>query len=124
MKPIHSDNAPKAIGPYSPAVKAGNVVFFSGQVPLDPKTMALVSTDFREQVVQVFRNLATVCEAAGGKLSDLCKITIYLIDLGNFAIVNEVMETFFQPPYPARTTIQVSALPKNAKIEIDAFMIQ
>jgi len=120
---IHSDQAPQAIGPYSQAIKTANTVYFSGQIPLDPKTMALCSADFKAQTTQVFTNMAAVAKAAGGDLASIVKLTIYLVDLANFAIVNETMQQFFTEPYPARTTIQVSALPKAAQIEIEAVMV-
>ncbi len=120
---IHTDQAPKAIGPYSQAIKAADTIYFSGQIPLDPQTMMLCSSDFREQTTQVFTNMMAVAKAAGGELSSIVKLTIYLIDLANFAIVNEVMQNFFTEPYPARTTIQVSALPKEAQVEIEAVMM-
>lgn len=120
---IHTDQAPQAIGPYSQAIKTGNTVYFSGQIPLDPKTMVLCSDDFKEQTTQVFTNIAAVAKAAGGDLASIVKLTIYLVDLANFAVVNETMQKFFTEPYPARTTIQVSALPKDAQIEIEALMV-
>jgi reactive intermediate/imine deaminase len=120
---IETGLAPAAIGPYSQAIKVDNYVYFSGQIPLDPTTMLLISDDFRAQAKQVFSNLAEVCKAAGGSLNAIVKITIYLTDLIHFPIVNEVMVGFFESPYPARTTIQVSALPKEAQIEIDAVMM-
>jgi reactive intermediate/imine deaminase len=120
---IHSENAPQAIGPYSQAIKVGNVVYLSGQIPLDPNTMQLVAGDIDAQTHQVFKNLKAVCEAAEGKLADIVKLTIYLIDLSSFQSVNEIMTQFFHEPYPARVTIQVAALPKAAQIEIDAVMI-
>jgi reactive intermediate/imine deaminase len=119
---IHSEKAPKAIGPYSQAIKVGNTVYLSGQIPLDPATMQIVSNDIAAQATQVFKNLEAVCQAAGGGLDALVKITIYLIDLSTFQIVNEIMSQFFQEPYPARATIQVSALPKGAQIEIDGML--
>ncbi|MFC0445579.1 RidA family protein [Pseudidiomarina halophila] len=119
---ISTENAPAAIGTYSQAVKIGTTVYLSGQIPLEPETMEFVSEDFRAQAVQVFKNLAAVCEAAGGELQDMVKLQIYLIDLGQFAIVNEVMAEFFNTPYPARAAIGVKALPKGAQIEIDGVM--
>lgn len=119
---INSENAPAAIGTYSQAVKIGTTVYLSGQIPLVPATMEFISEDFRAQAVQVFKNLAAVCEAAGGELQDMVKVQIYLIDLGQFAIVNEVMAEFFETPYPARAAIGVKALPKGAQIEIDGIM--
>ncbi|CAB0151322.1 2-iminobutanoate/2-iminopropanoate deaminase [Pseudidiomarina piscicola] len=119
---ISTENAPAAIGTYSQAVKIGTTVYLSGQIPLVPETMEFVSEDFRAQAVQVFKNVAAVCEAAGGELQDMVKLQIYLTDLGQFAIVNEVMAEFLQSPYPARAAIGVKALPKGAQIEIDGVM--
>ncbi|XOV83773.1 MAG: Rid family detoxifying hydrolase [bacterium] len=122
--PIHTDAAPAAIGTYSQAIasNAAQTVYISGQIPLDPVTMTVVSDQFKSQAEQVFKNLAAICAAASGSLADCVKLTIYLTDLGNFADVNEVMATFFQAPYPARAAIEVSALPKGVSIEIDAIM--
>ena len=119
---VHSDSAPSAIGPYSQAIKSGSLVFLSGQIPLDPKTMEIVSDDIAAQTHQVFKNLIAVAEAAGGNLSNAVKLTIYVTDLGNFATVNEIMAGYFSEPYPARATIQVSALPKGSAVEIDAIL--
>ncbi len=119
---IQTSNAPAALGPYSQAVKTGNIVYLSGQIPMDPHTLSLVSPDFRVQVETVFRYLRAVSEAAGGNLDAIVKLTIYLTDLANFPIVNEVMKRFFREPYPARSTVQISALPKAALIEVDAVM--
>lgn len=119
---IQTDRAPQAIGTYSQAVKAGNTVYLSGQIPLVPETMEMVSEDFAEQTVQVFENIKAVCEAAGGKTDDLVKVNIYLTDLSHFAKVNEIMSQYFHQPYPARAAIQVSALPKGAQVEIDGVM--
>ncbi|MEX1220752.1 MAG: RidA family protein [Idiomarina sp.] len=119
---ISTDKAPAAIGTYSQAVKIGTTVYLSGQIPLVPSTMEFVSEDFRQQAEQVFKNLTAVCEAAGGSLQDMVKVQIYLTDLGQFAIVNEVMASFFATPYPARAAIGVRALPKGAQIEIDGVM--
>jgi len=119
---ISTEKAPAAIGTYSQAVKIGTTVYLSGQIPLVPETMELVSEEFRAQAVQVFKNLSAVCEAAGGELQDMVKVQIYLTDLGNFPIVNEVMAEFFAQPYPARAAIGVKALPKGAQIEIDGVM--
>ncbi len=123
-QPIHTDAAPAAIGTYSQAVlsTAAKTVYISGQIPLDPTTMTVVSDEFAAQAQQVFRNLAAICQAAGGTLADCVKLTIYLTDLNNFQQVNEVMATFFETPYPARAAIEVSALPKAVAIEIDAIM--
>ncbi len=119
---IHTDNAPAAIGTYSQAVKAGNTVYLSGQIPLVPESMEMVSDDFAEQAVQVFNNLQAVCEAAGGNLNDMVKVNIYLLDLSHFATVNEIMSRYFKQPYPARAAIGVSQLPKGSQIEIDGVM--
>jgi len=120
---INTEKAPAAIGPYSQAVKAGNTVYMSGQIPLDPATMEIVSDDFEAQARQVFSNLQAVCEEAAGSLQDIVKLNLYLVDLGNFAIVNKVMEEFFTAPFPARAAVGVKALPKNAQVEAEAVMI-
>lgn len=120
---IHSDKAPAAMGPYSQGVRVGNMVYFSGQIPLDPATMRLVSDDFEAQAMRVFANLHAVCSAAGGGLDHIVKLSIYLTDLAKFPILNEVMQGLFSEPYPARTTVQVSALPKGAQVEVDAVMV-
>lgn len=120
---IYTSAAPQAIGPYSQAIKAGQTVYLSGQIPLDPHTMNLVSDDIAMQVEQVLKNMLAVCEAAGGSFAQIAKLTIYLVDLAHFAIVNEAMTRYFAEPYPARTTIQVAALPKAAKVEIEAVMV-
>lgn len=122
LEQVHSDSAPAAIGPYSQAIKAGPLVFLSGQIPLDPKSMEIVSDDVSAQAHQVFKNLIAVADAAGGSLSNAAKLTIYLTDLGDFAVVNEIMAGYFSEPYPARATIQVSALPKGSRVEIDAVL--
>lgn len=119
---ISTDKAPAAIGTYSQAVKIGTTVYLSGQIPLDPKTMELVGEDFTAQAEQVFTNLSAVCEASGGELQDMVKLQIYLTDLGQFAIVNEVMAKHFKQPYPARAAIGVKQLPKGAQIEIDGIL--
>lgn len=120
---ISTDKAPAAIGPYSQAVQAGNTVYLSGQIPLDPTTMEMVTDSFEAQAVQVFENLKAVAEAAGGSLSDCVKLTILLSDLGNFAQVNEIMQRYFSEPYPARAAYAVKALPKDADIEVEAVMV-
>ena len=120
---IFSENAPAAIGPYSQAVRAGNTVCLSGQIPLVPATMEIVSEDVAEQTTQVFKNLQAVCEAAGGSLKDIVKLNIYMTDLGNFATVNEVMTQFFEQPYPARAALGVRALPKDVAVEIEGVMV-
>ena len=119
---ISTDKAPALIGTYSKAVKIGTTVYLSGQIPLVPETMELVSEDFTAQAEQVFKNLTAVCEASGGELQDMVKVQIYLTDLGQFAIVNEVMAKHFRQPYPARAAIGVKQLPKGAQIEIDGIM--
>ena len=120
---IQTDSAPAAIGPYSQAVKAGDTVYLSGQIPLDPETMEVVPGDFADSTRRVFENLKAVCEAAGGRLQDIVKLNIYMTDLANFATVNEVMATYFQEPYPARAAIGVVELPKGVPVEMDAVMV-
>jgi reactive intermediate/imine deaminase len=120
---IHSDSAPSAIGPYSQAVRMGNTVYFSGQVPLDPAKGELVQGDIAMQTRQVFENLKAVCTAAGGSFNDIARVGIYLTDLKNFSEVNGVMAEYFQAPYPARSTIEVKGLPRGAEVEIDAVMV-
>lgn len=120
---ISTPNAPEAIGPYSQAVKVGNTVWLSGQIPLIPGSMELVTGDITAQAEQVFRNLAAVAEAAGGSLNKAVKINISLIDMGDFAAVNEVMSQHLQPPYPARACVQVAALPKGVAIEVEAILL-
>ena len=122
-QPIHSDAAPAAIGPYSQAVRHGQTVYFSGQIPLDPATGALVEGDISAQARRVFDNLAAVARAAGGSLDQCVRVGIYLTSLADFAAVNAVMAEYFQQPYPARSTIEVSALPKGAAVEVDAIMV-
>ena len=119
---ITSEQAPSAIGPYSQAIKVGNTVYLSGQIPLDPATMEVVE-GFEAQVCRVFDNLSAVAEAAGGKLQDIVKLNIFLTDLGNFATVNEIMERYFEKPYPARAAIGVAALPKGVPVEVDGIMV-
>jgi len=120
---INTDKAPKAIGTYSQAVKAHNTVYLSGQIPLDPDTMILVDGDFAAQTHQVFKNLKAVCEAANGSLADIVKLNLYLIDLNNFATVNEIMAQYFVEPYPARAAVGVKQLPKGAMVEADGIMV-
>ena len=120
---IHASDAPQAIGPYSQAVKINNVVYMSGQIPLDPATMQLVAGDITEQTVRVFENLAAVARAAGGDLNHCVKVNIYLTDLADFAAVNAVMARYFNEPYPARACVQVAALPRGAAVEIEATMV-
>ena len=119
---ISTENAPQAIGTYSQAVKTGSTVYMSGQIPLIPETMEMVEGDIRQQIHRVFQNLQAVAKAAGGDLSDVVKLNVYLTDLTNFPQVNEVMAEYFQQPYPARAAIGVAALPKDAGVEMDAVM--
>lgn len=121
---IHTANAPAAIGTYSQAVKVNNTTYLSGQIPLDPASMTLVEGGIEAQINQVFRNLAAVCEAAGGSLQDIVKLNIYLVDLADFATVNEIMASHFNEPYPARAAIGISQLPKDALVEMDGIMAQ
>lgn len=120
---IHSEHAPEAIGTYSQAVKVSDTVYLSGQIPLDPKTMVLIDGGFEAQAHQVFKNLQAVCQAANGDLENIVKLNIYLTDLNNFPIVNEVMAQYFSEPYPARAAIGISQLPKGAEIEADGIMV-
>lgn len=121
-KPIQTPDAPSAIGAYSQAIRSGTTVYLSGQIPLDPTTMELVSGT-REQIHRVLGNLRAVTTAAGGGLDDVVKLTVYLTDLGNFATVNEIMAEYFSEPYPARAAIGVAALPKGAEVEIEGIMV-
>lgn len=120
---IQTDKAPAAIGPYSQAVKAGNTVYFSGQIPLDPATGDIVGGGIEAQARRAFDNLKAVAEAAGGSLDQIVRLGLYLTDLGEFAKVNAVMQEYFQAPFPARSTIEVSGLPKGAGFEVDAVMV-
>lgn len=120
---IHSPHAPTAIGPYSQAIKVGNTVYLSGQIPLLPTTMQLISEGIEGQIKQVFANLAAVANAAGGNLTNLVKLTIFLTDLSHFSLVNEIMAHYCSDPYPARTVIGVTALPKDAMVAIDAILV-
>ncbi len=119
---ISTDKAPQAIGTYSQAVKIGDTVYLSGQIPLVAETMELIDGDIAEQVRQIFRNLTAVAEAAGGSLDDFAKVNVFLTDLSNFTTVNEVMTEFFQQPYPARAAVGVAELPKGAEVEVDGIM--
>ncbi len=119
---IHTDRAPKAIGPYSQAVRVGTTVYLSGQIPLDPATMEMVTGDIEAQIRRVFDNLAAVADAAGGSLSDAVKVNVYLTDLGNFSKVNAIMATYFREPYPARAAIGVAALPRGAEVEVECVL--
>jgi reactive intermediate/imine deaminase len=119
---VHTDNAPAAIGTYSQAIRTGNLVFLSGQIPLVPDTMGVVEGDFEARARQVFSNLEAVAKAAGGNLNDVVKLTIFLTDLDNFATVNAVMEDFFEQPFPARAAGGVASLPKGVDVEADAIL--
>lgn len=120
---IHTDAAPAAIGTYSQAVKCGNTVYLSGQIPLDPKTMTLLNATVEDEIHQVFRNLAAVAEASGGSLADIAKLNVFLTDLAHFAKVNEIMGQYFKPPYPARAAIGVASLPRGARVEADGILV-
>lgn len=120
---INTELAPQAIGTYSQAVKVDQTVYLSGQIPLVPETMQLVEGDISVQIAQVFNNLKAVAEAAGGNLSDIVKLNVFLVDLSQFPIVNEIMGHYFQEPYPARAAVGVAALPKSAQVEMDAIMV-
>ena len=119
---IHTDQAPKAIGPYSQAVRAGNTVYLSGQIPLDPRTMELVSGDIEKEIRQVFENLKAVAEAAGGSLAQAVKVNVFLTDLAHFAKVNELMAQYIPEPYPARAAVGVAQLPRGARVEIECIL--
>lgn len=121
--PIQTDQAPAAIGPYSQATRAGNTVFLSGQIPLDPATGEVVAGGIEAQARRAFDNLKAVCEAGGGSLADVARVGLYLTNLGEFAAVNAVMAEYFDAPFPARSTIEVSALPKGVQFEVDAIMV-
>jgi reactive intermediate/imine deaminase len=121
-KPIHTDDAPSAIGTYSQAIEANGLVFLSGQIPLDPATMEIVDGDFQARAHRVFQNLKAVAAAAGGSLDQVVKVNIYLTDLGKFAEVNEVMSQYFDEPYPARAAVGVASLPKDVDIEAEAVL--
>ena len=119
---INTPNAPAAIGPYSQAIRAGSLLFCSGQIPLDPITMKIVSDDVGEQAHQVFLNLSALAEAAGSSLDAAVKLTIFLTSLDNFAVVNDIMSKYFSQPFPARATVEVSALPKGSQVEVEAVL--
>jgi len=119
---IATNNAPQAIGTYSQAVKVGNTVYLSGQIPLVPESMELISDAIADQIQQVFKNLTAVCEASGGSLADIAKLNIFMTDLSHFPTVNEIMAQYFNEPYPARAAIGVASLPKGAQVEMDAIM--
>lgn len=120
---INTPHAPAAIGVYSQAIKAGSVVYISGQIPLVPATMAIIEGDFKARVHRVFDNLQAIVVEAGGHLSQIVKLTVYLTNMDNFAVVNEVMKNYFTEPYPARAVVAVSALPKGVDVEVDAVMV-
>ncbi len=120
---IQTDAAPAAIGTYSQAVKCGNTVYLSGQIPLDPKTMTLRNASIEDEIHQVFRNLAAVAQASGGSLRDLAKLNIFLTDLAHFASVNEIMAQYIEAPYPARAAIGVASLPRGARVEADGILV-
>ncbi|MCG5547388.1 RidA family protein [Halorhodospira halochloris] len=122
LQTVETTAAPAAIGPYNQAVKAGEFVYVSGQIPLDPETGELVGADMRSQIERVFANLGAVAEAAGGSLADAVRITVYLTDLSHFSLVNEVMADVLAQPYPSRAAVGVSALPKGAAVEMDAIL--
>ena len=121
-KIIKTDKAPEAIGTYSQAVKKGNIIFLSGQIPLNPESMELVE-GIENQIYQVFKNISAVIAAADASLDDLVKLNIYLTDLSNFALVNSIMKEYFSEPYPARAAIGVASLPKNSLVEVDGFLV-
>lgn len=122
-QPIQTAAAPTAIGPYSQAIRAGNTIYLSGQIPLDPRTMDLVKGDVRAQIVRVFDNLAAVAAEAGGSLDDAVRLTVYLTDLAHFPLVNEVMAQYCKQPYPARAAIGVAQLPRGAAVEVDGILV-
>jgi reactive intermediate/imine deaminase len=119
---IHTDKAPKAIGPYSQAVRVGNTVYMSGQIPLEPASGAMVAGGIEEQTKQVFENIKAVAEAAGGSLASIVKVNVFLTDLQNFATVNQIMTEYFKEPYPARAAVGVVALPKGAQVEVECIL--
>ena len=119
---IHTSHAPQAIGPYSQAVRAGDTVYLSGQIPLDPATMQLVSGDIEAEIRQVFENLKAVAEASGGSLANAVKVNVFLTDLGHFAKVNEIMATYCTQPFPARAAVGVAQLPRGARVEIECVL--
>ena len=122
-QPIHTERAPAAIGPYSQAIRAGETVYLSGQIPLNPATMKLVEGDISAQTRQVFDNLAAVAEAAGGSLANAVRLTVYLTDLAHFPLVNEIMAEYCEAPYPARAAIGVAQLPRGAAVEVDGILV-
>ena len=123
MQVIHTDLAPGAIGTYSQAIRCGDTVYLSGQIPLSPQTMQLCSEDIISQINQVLNNLSAVCKASGGSLADIVKLSVYLTDLSHFPLVNEAMARYFTEPFPARAAIGVSALPRGSQVEMDGIMV-
>jgi reactive intermediate/imine deaminase len=123
MRAISSPTAPAAIGTYSQAMRVGDTVYLSGQIPLDPATQVLCSEDIALQIKQVIKNVEALCVATGGTLADIVKMTIYMMDLSHFSLVNDIMATHFQTPYPARAVVQVAGLPRGAQVEMDAIMV-
>ncbi|AWN73781.1 RidA family protein [Legionella anisa] len=123
MLPVHTKLAPEAIGTYSQAIKCGDTVYLSGQIPLDPVTMELCSEDIKLQITQVLENLSAVCEAAGGSLAHIVKLNVYLTDLRHFPLINEAMSRYFSTPYPARAAVEVSTLPRGVQVEMDGIMV-
>ena len=123
MQPVHTQSAPAAIGTYSQAMKCGNTVYLSGQIPLNPETMNLCSDEINEQITQVLENLSAVCKAAGGSLANIAKLNVYLTDLTHFPLINEAMGRYFVEPYPARAAIGVAALPRGSQVEMDGIMV-
>ena len=121
-EPIHTNKAPEAIGAYSQAIKSGNLLFISGQIPLNPETMEVEDTSFEESALRVISNLENICKEAGASLDDIVKLNIYLLDLENFASLNKIMEEKFSQPFPARATVEVAGLPKDVMIEMDAIV--
>ena len=121
-EPIQTNKAPQAIGAYSQAIKSGNLLFISGQIPLNPETMEVEDTSFEESALRVISNLENICKEAGASLDDIVKLNIYLLDLGNFASLNKIMEEKFSQPFPARATVEVARLPKDVMIEMDAIV--
>jgi len=123
MQVIHTELAPEAIGIYSQAIQSGNTVYLSGQIPLDPITMEICSDDIKLQINRVIENLAAVCDAAGGSLANIVKLSVYLTDMSHFPLINDAMSLYFTEPYPARAAIGVAALPRNAQVEMDGIMV-
>jgi len=123
MQPVHTKSAPAAIGTYSQAIQCGKTIYLSGQIPLDPETMELCSDDIQLQIDQVIKNLSAVCQAAGGSLANIVKLSVYLTDLSHFPLINEAMGRYFVEPYPARAAIGIAALPRGSQVEMDGIMV-